>query len=515
MTDDSDEEFTRADAVRDVVRGAGVVYVGLVLEMGLAFLAQRFAAVHLSIAGFGSLLSGTALLSLGSIVGGLGLSAGLRRYLPRVGEPARRSLTSYAFLLSIPASVAVAVPTVVFADVFATRVFGDPDVAVSLRIFGAAIPFATALNVAIGGIQGQKVSRFRVYVKNLLQPGARFGLVMLAVFVGAGQLGFAAGYAVPFALAAALAAVLLYRTFPSGGDSARARETLPELVRYSLPFTVSGLASFVYRSIDIFLILYLLDSRAVGAYGVAYALARLIAVFSTSFSFLSSPVSSQLESQDRVDEAVTVQTTVARWLTIVSIGATVPMVLFARTFLASIYRPAYATAGLTLAVLAVGFALKNVLLTHGPILEALGKSKVSAFNTVTAAVINLVANLALIPRYGIEGAAAATTLSFVALGVLPAVEVRHYTGETTISRDVLAPAALAVPVVAVATPALGTVPRTLPWALAASTLFAVSYAAAVVVVLGFSEADVMIVRSIEDRFGVSLGPFDAVLRRFS
>jgi len=507
--------FTRDDAVRDVLRGAGVVYVGLVAEMGLAFVAQRFAAVHLSLEGFGNLTAGTAVLDVGAILAGLGLAAGLRRYLPRVEPDERKALAKYAILLSVPAAFVVAVPIVVFAEVIAARIFSEPGLAGSLRIFGAAIPFAAVLNIAVGGIRGQQVSRFRVYVRNLLHPGARFGLIMIAVVLGAGEAGFALAYVIPFALAATLGLALLWRALPDDSNSHGARQVLPEFLRYSLPFTVSGLASFVYRSLDIFLLVAFVGSGAVGTYAVAYAFAQLMGMFSTAFSFLSSPVSSRLESENRLDDAMSVQTTIARWVTIASVAALIPMVSFAPEFLRLIYRPAYAAGGTTLVILVLGFAFKNTMLTHGPILEALGKSKITAVNTAAAAVVNLLANLALIPRFGIEGAALATTASFVVLGGLPATEVWYYTRQTTLSREVISPVLLAVPLAALAIPLSAVIPGTFLWTFGTSAAIAGTYVTAVVVVVGFTETDVMVVRSIEDRFGVPLGPFEAVLERFS
>jgi len=516
MTGDTDtNEFTKNDAVRDVLRGAGVVYIGLVLEMGLAFVAQRFAAVHLSVDGFGSLLSGTALLDIGAVVAGLGLASGLTRYLPRVSKQQKRPLVKYTFIFVLPVSAIVAIPTVLLAERIAVSVFNDPNIAISLRIFGATIPFAAALNLAIGGIRGQMVSRFQVYIKDILQPSARFGLIALAVVVGAGQAGFAAGYAIPYVIGAFVSIALLWRVLPSGTGLEMKNSVLPEVVRYSLPFTVTGLASFVYRSIDIFLILYLLDSGAVGLYGVAYAFAQFIGMFSTAFSYLSTPVSSRLEDDDRVDEAVAVQETIARWIVIATTAALVPMALFAADLLALIYRPAYGDAGLVLIILIIGFAIKNVLQTHGPILEALGKSRLAAINTTAAATVNVVVNLALIPKYGIEGAALATTLSFIVLGALPTIEVWYYTGVTSISRRVIKPIILALPLIAIAVPTFEMVSRTLILVVAASAGFALFYFVTIIVVLGFTREDVMVIRSIEDKYDIPLGPFDAILRRYS
>jgi O-antigen/teichoic acid export membrane protein len=287
------------------------------------------------------------------------------------------------------------------------------------------------------------------------------------------------------------------------------------MVRYSLPLTVSSLADFVYSSIDVFLILYFIDSRAVGLYGVAYAFSQLIGTFSTAFSYLSSPISSKLESSGQIDQAVNVQRTIARWVTISTVAALVPMGIFASELLGSIYRPVYETAGFTLVILIIGFGIKGILLTHGPLLTALGKSKMTAFNATVSAIVNVILNLTLIPTYGIEGAATATTVSFIILGVLPTIEVWYYTTSTTLSHEVIAPVIVAIPVITLTVPILTRLPKSLPWLLLVSGAFAAIYIAAVIIILGFTREDVMIIRSIEDNYDISLGVFDSILRRFS
>lgn len=503
------------EAIRSILKGAGVVYTGLVLNMLLAFLAQRFAAVYLTISGFGGLTTGTALLNVGGILAGLGLSTGLTRYLPRVDEDARRPLAVYAAAVTIPLGVALGGLTVVFADEIAARVFGDPSVAVSILVFGAAIPFAALFNLAVGGIRGQKISRYRVYVRNLLHPSARFGLIIAAVVLGVGQGGFALAYALPFVAGAVVATLLFERSLPDESDRRAGRREFPNLLRFSLPLTVSGLASFVYRSIDIFLLLYFLGSRSVGVYGVAYAFARLLGMFATALNYLGTPISSELESEDRVVEAIDVQQSMARWLAILSVAALVPTIVFASELLGGIYRPAYAVGGAALSILAVGFAAKNVLLVHGPILHALGRSKVAASNTVTAAVLNVGLNLWLIPRYGIEGAAIATTVSYVVLGTLPVLEIRYFAGVTALSRRVLTPLLVALPLVGASVLARPHLPGGLLGAIGFGVVFSVLYAVALLVVQGLTPADVMVVRSLQERYGVESAVLDWLVRRFS
>lgn len=502
-------------AVRDVVKGASVVYVGLFLELVIAFVAQVLAAQYLSVSGFGGLTAGTALLDVGSIVAGLGLGSGLTRYFPRVQGAKKRILATYTVGITLVSSLVLGLAVALNASLIATAVFDSPNVAVSIRIFGAAIPFAALLNVGVGGIQGQERALYRVYVKNIIHPIARFALVIGAITIGLDQAGLAGAYAVPYVVSASVALFLLHRTLPRAKPSFDG-ELFSEMTRYSLPFVVSGISSFIYRSIDIFLILYFIGDAATGVYGVAYAAVSFMGMYSTAFNFLGSPIASKLEHDGNVDGAMRMFGSATRWLVVASVCTLVPLGVFSTDFIGIIYKPAYEAGGLALAILAVGFAAKNVLCIHGPILEAVGRSKTLSFNSAASAVTNLVLNVALIPRFGIEGAAVATVLSFMVRDGLATVQVGYELGSTPVARGAVRPLALGIPFLGVfAAVVAPEIPTTLLWLVGTTGLFSLCYVVAVVVTFGLSETEVMIIRSAEERYGIDLGPIDPLIQRLA
>ncbi|WP_424018999.1 oligosaccharide flippase family protein [Halorientalis pallida] len=499
-------------AIRDVVKGASVVTIGLFLELLIAFVAQVVAARYLSAADFGGLTAGTALLDIGAIVAGLGLASGLTRYLPRVETGEKRMLALVTVGLSLVTSTALGVAVATNAGFIASEVFGNPNVTVSIRVFGAAIPFATLLNVAVGGIRGQERSTYWVLVKNIVHPIVRIGLVVTAVLYGADQAGLAGAYAVPYVVSATIGLVLLHRTLPRTRTDFD-RDRIEELTRYSLPFTVTGVSSFVYRSIDIFLVLYFIGDAATGVYGVAYAAVSFMGMFSTAVNFLGSPIASRLESDGAVEDVMAMFRAVVRWLLVASVCALVPLGVFATDFIDVIYGSKYAAGGTVLTILAVGFAVKNVLSIHNSILEAVGRSKVLSVNSAIAAVTNLGLNLVLIPRMGIVGAAVATTASFLLRDGLAAIQVYLALDETPLSWRATRSVTLAVPFLAVVwTVVAPATPGTFLWLVGITGVTATAYVVAVLLVFGLSETDVMIIRSAEEQYGLPLGRVDGLIR---
>ena len=502
-------------AIRDVVKGASVVTFGLVLELLIAFVAQVLAANYLSVADFGGLTAGTALLDLGAIVGGLGLASGLTRYLPRVEDGEKRMLVLTTVGISLVTSTVLGVGVALNASFIAAQVFGNPNVTISIAVFGAAIPFSTLLNVAVGGIRGQERSTYWVLVKNIVHPIARITFVVGAVLYGLGQAGLAGAYAVPYVISALIGLVLLHRILPSH-RAAFDRDRIEEVTRYSLPFTVSGVSGFVYRSIDIFLILYFIGDAATGIYGVAYAAVSFMGMFSTAFNFLSTPIASRIESDEALGEAMEMFRSVVRWQIVASVCVLVPLGVFATDFIVVIYGSKYASGGFVLTILAVGFAAKNVLSIHNSILEAVGRSKVLSFNSALAAVVNLLLNVVLIPRFGITGAAIATMASFLLRDGLAAVQVALALDETPLVWRATQPVVLAVPFLLIVWKAvLPATPSTFLWLVAVTGLTATAYVVTVLLAFGFSETETMIIRSAEEQYGVDLTRVDWLIRWLS
>jgi len=502
-------------AIRDVVKGASVVTIGLFLELLIAFVAQVVAARYLSAADFGGLTAGTALLDIGAIVAGLGFAQGLTRYLPRVEDGEKRMLTLVTTSITLVTSTFLGLAVALNADFIAAEVFGNPNVTVSIGIFGAAIPFASLLNLAVGGIRGQERSTYWVLVKNVVHPIARITLTVGAVLYGASQAGLAGAYALPYLISATLAVILLYRTLPPTQMSFDS-DRIKKLTRYSVPFTIGGISSFVYRSSDIFLVLYFLGDAATGIYGVAYAAVSFMGMFSTGVNFLGSPIASRLESEGAVEEVMAMFRASVRWLLLASVCALIPLGVFATEFIGIIYGTKYAAGGPVLAILAIGFAVKNLLSLHNPILEALGHSKMLSFNSTVAASINVLLNLALIPRMGLVGAAVATTISFLIRDGLAAAQVYVTLDTTPLSWEATRSVVLAVPfllvVWSIVAPAT---PGTVTWLIGVTTLTSVVYMAGVLIVFGLTQTDVMLVRSAEERYGLPVGRIDWLIRKLS
>lgn len=511
MSDDADS------AIRTIFKGAGIVYAGLILQYILSFASQVITANLLSAGGFGNVITGTAVIDLGAIIGTIGLNIGLARNLPRESErEGQIKIANAAYLIAIPLSIVVAISVVLNSEYIAGTVFSDPTISTSIAIFGATVPFAVLYNLGTGGIRGQEISRYRVYLRNIIQPVTRMGIISVVAIYGLGETGYLAGYAIPYVVVGVISTYLFTKALPGFKVLGKTDlDTAKSLVNFSLPISVSNAVGFVIRSSDIFLILYFMNNEAVGAYGVVYSLSKLVEMFSTAFNFLGMPVASRLESDENLGDALRVNESILRWLAVLSAPAVFPLIVYPEFIISFIYGQKYTAGAAALMTLASGFAIHNVFSPNRSLLTATGHTKTMMGNNIVTSALNFGLNLVLIPHYGIFGAAASTVIAFLFRDAVVVLELRVLIGQYTITSRVINPILLAIPVTAVMAYLALQIEATIYSMLLLSGATSVIYAALLVVILGITPEEQMLVNSVEEKYGVSFWLVDKIIERFS
>jgi O-antigen/teichoic acid export membrane protein len=194
-------------------------------------------------------------------------------------------------------------------------------------------------------------------------------------------------------------------TPPAGGVGYR------ELLRYGLPLYLGSLTSFFSNRADVFLIAALATdaSASLGYYSMAVTLAEMATYLPGAVASIFLPHVAGAQRSD-ADRDVT---TVSR-ATLLLTGASALLLAPAGTILISVLLPAFTPALPALYVLLPAVVSLAVMRVVGEYVSGLGLTGRTSVATVLGFGINLVANVILIPRFGIVGAAAASLISYTA-----------------------------------------------------------------------------------------------------
>jgi O-antigen/teichoic acid export membrane protein len=404
------------------VRRVSTVFGAKIVVFGLGLMTTVVVSRLLGPTGKGAYVAVTALPAMLGAIGTFGLPGAINYYSARGASVSRLLRSSIVFVAVIAAvSVAVLWRTLPWLESSVLRAAPDD----MLRVILIAIP-AGMLASFVGTILYGR-NEVKLYTSIMIGQSIAT-LVILVLFVGVLRLGVpgAVWGSVTISCLGALAVLAAVRhvgrRHPEG-TPASARS----LMSYGLRAYPAGITGYFNYRADTFLIQALMLNAAgpLGLYSMAVTMAELIFYIPDSVTtiFLPTVAGSTPEEADaklgRVSR-LTMLVTVSCSLALVP-AAWIGLHLVLPGFVDCM--PAF----LVLLPGVVSLSLGKVLTTY---LAGRGRPGVISIGAGVTLVLNLVANIFLIPAYGIVGAAAASLISYTAMTAMMLVVACRLSGHS-------------------------------------------------------------------------------------
>jgi O-antigen/teichoic acid export membrane protein len=314
----------------------------------------------------------------------------------------------------------------VFLPLVYESVLHDIDPRLALVAF-VAFPLAMNATLSTGIVLGRRDIRSYAIVKSVTP----LVTTVLLIFV----LGVA-NASVPGAIVAYLIASAFHAFALFAGAARKDNSRLPgspsygDVFRYGLPFYPGSLATFFSYRIDVYLIAFLLldPSVPLGYYSLAVGLAELVFFFPNAVSQLFFPQVAGAP-REQSDQQVAV---VAR-VTLLLTGAVAIALVPGAAIMIALLLPAFGPSMEPLIALLPGVVALSVAKVIGGYVAGIGRPGVNSAVSIASFIVNIAANLVLIPAYGIVGAAVASLLSYSISALLMTAIAARLTGAGLLS----------------------------------------------------------------------------------
>ncbi|CAO3424034.1 flippase [Azospirillum argentinense] len=379
------------------IRALGLARVATLLS---GLITTAWTARALGPDGFGVLGFGTSMLAYAALFVNLGLSTYAVREIARDQEKAT-DLADHVLTLRMLLAVLVGGLYVLFV----------------LQLDKSALVKAVLLVQAVQLLGNALLLDFvyqateRMSVIAVREIGTSLGnmVAVLALVHGPDDLAVAAGItAVSFVINAALMLARFSRDF----RMPRPRVDLAKwrvILKTSAPMAVSVFAWALFSHLDLVMLGFMAPQTEVGWYA---AVTKLLVLSLTAGNIILSAFMPQLAAAYGDREAM--QARMRDYAaTILSVGALIAAGGFtlAPAILGTVFGPAYAPAADTLRLLMIAVAIVHINLTMGNPLLVWHRQTGYMTAILIGGLTNAALNLILIPRYGIEGSAAATIVA--------------------------------------------------------------------------------------------------------
>jgi O-antigen/teichoic acid export membrane protein len=299
------------------------------------------------------------------------------------------------------------------------------------------------------------------------------------------------------------------RTTLRGNPAAR------ELFVFSLPLIGVAVLSLIINWTDTLMLGGLKTSADVGLYNAADPLAAFISAPARAMLLIYVPVASGLYAQGSMPEMRKDFSILTKWLCAATLPLFLILFLFPETVLGFVFGAGYAPAATTLRIMAIGSIISNFLGPNGATLLAMGEVRFIMWSTLAAAGVNVGLNIALIPPFGIEGAAIASLASITAINLIRCWKLYALAKAQPLSKNLLKPALASLALVFLFQFVFGKLVTVTWWMLPLLfILYYVIYGLAILFTKSFDREDISMLLAIEKRTGVNLSFIKKVLRRF-
>jgi len=230
-------------------------------------------------------------------------------------------------------------------------------------------------------------------------------------------------------VALCLALFFLHRLIPGEVKSARANYTQKLWLKSAFPLLVYGGAQIVMGQTDIIMLGALRGAQDVGLYAVVNRMAFLLIYVTMASNMILMPVMSRLFANGEKQRLQIILTKAVRIAFLLVLPTGLLFIFFGRYILV-IFGAEFLSAQPALNILSIGRIL-DVFVGVGTgaiLLTIAGKERTISIVFLYAALMNILLNAALIPRFGILGAAVASMLSLLTAKITLVIKSQSMTG---------------------------------------------------------------------------------------
>ncbi len=348
------------------------------------------------------------------------VAAGTER-LERVRVPVARAVLIAA---ALSAAAALVVVTSTEAVLAALSIPLESNRA-SLAAAALALPCLALTNVWLAATRGLKIMRYTLYV---FWAGQNVGWIVLTILLWGFSTSVTSSvlaYSLSW-LGAAAAAGYFWRRESRAWSATRPRPGwLPDLARYAGPRAPAALFAQLLFWTDLFVVTRYVSEAEVGVYSAALRAGQVVVVFLASVNLMFGPFVADLHNRGRTQHLDRLYKTVTRWL----VAATLPaflLIAVAPEAVLAIFGPDFAGGRAALLILIAGQLANVVTGSAGFILIMVGRTGYDLAIYTGSIILDLGLALWLCPRYGIEGAALASAVTFTTSNAARLLFVRKF-----------------------------------------------------------------------------------------
>ncbi len=414
---------------RRIAKNTAVLFAATVISYILTFFVNIYIAQYLGAEGFGILSLAIALTGIFAIFTDLGLNVLTTREVTRDKSSTNKYLINTSI---IKIFLAFLTSGLIFITV---NIIGyTEEVSYIIYIFTLTVIFTAFTNIFNSIFQAYEKMEY-MSLGNILNSAVLFTGVIIGVIHKLNIFFFATVYLVASLLVLAYSLIAYFWKFPKlkiNVDLSFWKSTLKE----ALPFGVTNIFGSIYYWIDSIMLSKIVGNEVVGWYNAAYRLMFVfLAIYTVYLSAIFPVMSKFYKTSDEYLQFSYERS--YKYLLILSLPIAAGTTLLADKIILLIYGTGYIPAIFAFQILIWTIPLMFINGLSGYLLSAVNRQIVLTKITFMGAILNIILNLILIPKFSFIGSSIATVVTELSISpiLIHLLLKANYTDKRSLSKD--------------------------------------------------------------------------------
>ncbi|MEZ8772796.1 MULTISPECIES: flippase [Vibrio] len=396
--------------IEKVLKNSSWLLLDKLIRMGMGLLVGAWVARYLGPSANGELAYAVAFVAFFQPLANLGMDGIVVREITKKIQISNELLGT-TFILRLVSGVfcwLVACFTIGFLDGFFSSSF------FLVTLVGASLTFQCSDTIDLW-FQSQSQSKRTVAAK--LCSYAISNIIKIILILQNAPLFIFAIIVALEALLSAIALLIAYKRFPCVERWILVKSRALDLIRESWPFIISSISIVLYMRIDQILIKNILGEEQLGIYAAVLPLSTLWAFIPMTLSVSLTPYITKVYNENREDY-LNLLGNIFRFFSFLGWLVCLPIFFLSEEIVNLLFGIEYSTGGSVLQVIIFTNLFINLGVAQSLWILTERKAKLNLYKTFLGLVVCIIANLILIPKLGIQGAAISALLAQLSATVL-------------------------------------------------------------------------------------------------
>ena len=413
---------------RRYVQDLGYTFASLAISALVQFVLRIFLAHYMGDSDLGLYTLTWTIYSFAMIFAAFGIGQGITKYVAESREdtPRTSELLTSGLIASFAIGCLMALVLYASASVIADRFFHMPELAAMLRIVSIVVPFIAVEKATLGFLNGLR--RMRLFaIINISQNVLIVVLTLVLALRGYGLKGATWGLVLPTVV------VSLYSVFNLRDSVARTR--LSSLVTALKPLLIFGVfvvaanaVAMIETQVDAVMIGHYMTAADVGVYAAAVTLSQAILLPSRAVQVITGPTMATFWGKGDKAGIEKEANDVLKYTAVFIIPMAFVAIMLGPDLLRVLFGKSFMSATDSLSILLIGTGFSATWAGLASTLSSTAFVRVAFILSSVSMMVNLLLNALLVPHFGINGAATATSIASFLGGLLQLYCIQRLVG---------------------------------------------------------------------------------------